>query len=152
MVLNGRLTFVTSKKTLYVWKFSVVLNVTRREIQRCGITDTGSTPKNGHDGWSFPIGIYNFLKAARLMRLSATPPSIKTWYNLVLAMVGEISSGCCPTPTMFLGQLEASNQIDVSIHLWCGAALGTGAAAAISRRKVLMMRRYVMSQEPRNMM
>jgi hypothetical protein len=45
------------------------------------------------DGWSFPIGIYSFLKVARLMRLRAAPPSIKTWYSLMLEMVGETSSG-----------------------------------------------------------
>jgi hypothetical protein len=42
------------------------------------ITDIRPTHKNGHDGWSFPIGIYNFFKAARLMRLWAAPPLIRT--------------------------------------------------------------------------
>jgi hypothetical protein len=77
------------------------------------------------------------LKAARLMRLRAAPPSIKTWYNLMLEMVGETSSGSCPVPAMLLGQSEASNPIGVSTHLWCGAAFGARATAAISRRRVL---------------
>jgi hypothetical protein len=68
-------------------------NVTEREMQPHGVTDTGPTLENGRDGWSFPIGIYSFLKAARRMRLRATPPSIKTWYNLTLEMVGETRSG-----------------------------------------------------------
>jgi hypothetical protein len=60
-------------------------------MQPCGVTDTGPTPENGRDGWNFPIGICSFLKAARLMRLSASPPSIMTWYNLTLGMVRETS-------------------------------------------------------------
>jgi hypothetical protein len=62
---------VTSKRTLYVRKFLGVPNVTRREIHPCDITDTGSTPENGREGWSFDIGICSFLKAS-------------TWYNLML--------------------------------------------------------------------
>jgi hypothetical protein len=46
---------------------------------------------------------------------------------------------------MFLGQLEASNAVDVSIHLWWGTTLGVGAAAATARCSVLMMRLDVMS-------
>jgi hypothetical protein len=76
-----------------VRKFSAILNVTGREMQPRGVTDTGPTPENGRDGWSFSIGIYSFLKAVRLMRLRATPPSIKAWYSLTLEMVGETSSG-----------------------------------------------------------
>jgi hypothetical protein len=38
-------------------------------------------------------------------------------YNLMLAMVGEKTSGSCSAHTMFLGQSEASKLIDVSIHL-----------------------------------
>jgi hypothetical protein len=140
MTLNGRLTSMTSKRILYVRQFSAVSNMTGREIQQCGITDTGPTPENGRDDCSFPIEIYSFLKAARLMRLSTTPPSIKTCYNLMLAMVGETSSESCLSPGMLLGQSKASNPINVSIHLWCGAFLGVGATAAISRCKVLMMR------------
>jgi hypothetical protein len=78
MTLNGRLTSATSKRTLSVRKFSAVPNVTGREMQPRGLTDTGPTPENGRDGWSFSIGICSFLKAARLMRLRAAPPSIKT--------------------------------------------------------------------------
>jgi hypothetical protein len=140
MTLNERLTSMTSKRILSVRQFSSVPNMTGREIQSCGITDTRPTLENGRDDWSFPIEIYSFLKAARLMRLSTTPPSIKTCYNLMLAMVGETSSGSCPAPAMLLEQLKASNPINVSIHLWCGAFLGVGATTAISRRKVLMMR------------
>jgi hypothetical protein len=145
MALKGRLTSATSNKMLSVRKFSAVPKVTGREIQPRGITDTGPTPENGRDGWSFPIGICSFLKAARQMRLSAAPPSIKTWYSLMLAMVGETSSESYPAPTMLLGQSEASNPIGISIHLRCGAAFGVGVAAAISRRRVLTMRQDVMS-------
>jgi hypothetical protein len=120
-------------------------------MQPHGITDTGPTPENGRDDWSFPIRIYTFLKAARLMRLNATPPSIKMWHNLTLAMVGETSSGSYPAPTMLLRQLEVSNPIRVSTHLQCGVAFSAGAAAAISRLKVLTMHLDVMSQEPLNM-
>jgi hypothetical protein len=75
------------------------------------------------------MGIYSFWKAMRLMRLRDAPPSIRTWYSLTLAMVEETTSGSCPAPTMFLEQSEASNAIDVSIHLWWGTALGVGAAS-----------------------
>jgi hypothetical protein len=102
MMLNGRMAFAMSKRMLSMRKFSAVPNVTGREIQPCGITDTGPTLENGCDGWSFPIEIYNFLKVAGLMRLSATPQSIMMWYSLTLVMVGETSIGSCPTPTMLL--------------------------------------------------
>jgi hypothetical protein len=110
------------------------------------------TPKNGHEGESLDMGICSFWKASRLMRLGTGPPSIRTWYNLTLAMVGEMTNGSYLAPAMFLGQSEASNPIDVSIHLWWGAALCTGAAAAIARHNVLMTRLDVMSQEPPYMM
>jgi hypothetical protein len=138
MALNGRLTSTTSKRTLSVRKFSIVPNVTEREMQPRGVTDTGPTPENGRDGWIFPIGICSFLKVARLMRLRAAPPSIKTWYNLTLEMVGETSNRSCPTPAMLLGQLEESNPIGFSTHLRCGAAFDAGAAAATSQRRILM--------------
>jgi hypothetical protein len=77
MALNGRLTSATSKRTLSVRKISAVPNVTGREMQPRGITNIGPTPENGRDGCSFPIGIYSFLKAARLMKLRAAPPSIR---------------------------------------------------------------------------
>jgi hypothetical protein len=89
--------------------------------------------------------IYSFWKATRLMRLRAALPSIRTWYSLILEMVEETTSGSCPTPDRFLGQFEASNAIDVSIHLWQGAAHGAGAAADTTRRSVLTMRLDVMS-------
>jgi hypothetical protein len=123
MALNERLTSATSKRTLSVRKFSAVPNVNGREMQPRGVTDTRSTPENGCDGWSFPIGICNFLKAARLMRLRVAPPSIKMWYNLTLEMVGETSSGSFAALAMLLGQSEASNPIRVSTHLRCGAVL-----------------------------
>jgi hypothetical protein len=91
------------------------------------------------------IGIYSFLKVARLVRLRAAPPSIRTCYILMLAMVGETISRSCPSPTMLLGQSKASKLIDVSIHLWCGMALGAGEATATSRHRVLTMRQDVMS-------
>jgi hypothetical protein len=37
-----------SKRTLSVQKFSTVPNVTEREMQPHGTTDTGPTPENGH--------------------------------------------------------------------------------------------------------
>jgi hypothetical protein len=120
-------------------------------MQPRGITDTGPNPENGRDGWSFPISIYSFLKAARLIRLRDVPLSIRTWYNLTLVIVGETSSRSCPAPAMLLGQTVASNPTRVSTHLRCGAAFSAWAATVISQRKVLMMRLDVMSQEPPNM-
>jgi hypothetical protein len=63
-------------------------------------------------------------------------------------MVSKTTSGSCFAPAMFLGQSEASNAIDVSIHLWWGTALDAGAAAATARRSDLTTRLDVMSQEP----
>jgi hypothetical protein len=151
MALKGRLTYMTSNRMLSVRKFSDILNVTRREIQPHGITGTEPTPENGRDVWSFHIGICSFLKAAKLMRFSAAPPSIRTWYSLILTMVGETSSRSCPAPTMLLEQSEASKLIDVSIHLWCDTAFGTGVAVATSRHRFLVVWWEVMSQEPPNM-
>jgi hypothetical protein len=74
------------------------------------------------------------------------------WYSLMLTMVEETSNGSYSAPTMLLGQSEASKLIDISIHLWCGAALGAGTTTASSRRKFLMMRWEVMSQEPLNIL
>jgi hypothetical protein len=107
------------------------------------------TPKNGHEGESLHMEIYGFWKAARLMRLRVAPPSTRTWYNLMLAMVGEMTSGSCQAPDMFLGQTEASNVIDISIHLWCGATHGASAVVTTTRLSVLMTHLDVMSQEPR---
>jgi hypothetical protein len=67
------LTSAMSKRMLSVRKFSGVSNVTGREIQPHGITDTRPTLENGHEGWSFVIRIYSFLKDVRLIRLSAAP-------------------------------------------------------------------------------
>jgi hypothetical protein len=78
--------------------------------------DIGPTPENGCDGWRFPISICSFFKAARLIRLRVAPPLNKTWYSLTLVMVGETRSKSCSTPTMLLGQSEASNPIGVSTH------------------------------------
>jgi hypothetical protein len=103
MALKGRLTSMTSNRTLSVRKFLGVLNVTGREIQLRGIIRTGPTPENGRDNWSFDIGIYSFLKAAKLIRFSVAPPSIRMWYSLMLTMVGEMSNGSCPVPTILLG-------------------------------------------------
>jgi hypothetical protein len=150
MALKGRLNSMTLNMTLSVRKFSGVLNVTRMEIHPRGMTSIGITPENGCDSWSFDIGICSFLKATKLIRFSAAPSSIRTWYNLMLMMVGETSSRSCLTPAMLLGKSEASKLIDVSIHLWCGAALGAGTAAATSQRSFLMVRWDVMSQEPPN--
>jgi hypothetical protein len=74
------------------------------------------TPENGREGESLDMEICSFWKAARLMRLRAAPPSTRTWYNLMLAMVGETTNESCLTPDMFLGQSKASNTIDISIH------------------------------------
>jgi hypothetical protein len=38
------------------------------------------------------------------------------WYNLMLAMARETSSGSFPAPAMLLGQSVALKLIDVSIH------------------------------------
>jgi hypothetical protein len=127
MVLKGRLISAMSNRMHSVWKFSGVPNMNRREIQPRGITGIRPTPENGCNSWSIDIGICSFLKAAKLMRFSTAPPSIRVWYILMLMMVGETSSGSCPTLAMLLGQSEASKLIDVSIHLWCAAAFGIGA-------------------------
>jgi hypothetical protein len=146
--LKGRLTSMMSKMMLSVWQLSGVPKVTGWEMLPRGMIEPGPTLENGREGASLDIGICNFCKAPRLMRLRVAPPSTRTWYNLTLVMVRETSSGSCPAPTMFLGQSEASKLIDVSIHLWWAVALGAGAAAAIDQRRVLMMRLNVMSQEP----
>jgi hypothetical protein len=113
--------------------------LTRREIQPRAITEIEPTPENGHDGWSFDISIYSFLKTDKLIRFSVAPPLIRTWYSMMLMMVEAMSSGSCPTPAMLLRQSEASKLINVSIHLWCGVAFGAGAVAATSQRRFLMM-------------
>jgi hypothetical protein len=82
-----------------------------------GIMEPGPTLENGCEGASFDIGIYSFLKIVRLMRLRAAPPSTRTWYNLMLVMVGETRSGSYSGRAMFLGQSEASKTTDLSIHL-----------------------------------
>jgi hypothetical protein len=61
----------------------------------------------------------------------------------MLVMVEETTSGSCPAPDMFLGQSEASNMIDNSIHLWWSAAHDVGAMAATAWHSL-----DVMSQEP----
>jgi hypothetical protein len=48
-------------------------------------------------------------------------------------------------PDMFLGQSEASNAINVFIHLWWGAARGVGAAATTAWHSVLTTCLDVMS-------
>jgi hypothetical protein len=103
MALNERLTSATSKRTLSMRKLSAVPNVTGREMQPRGITDTWPTPENRCDGWSFAIGICSFLVGSRLLRLRAAHPSIRTWYSLTLTMVGETSSGSYQVLTMLLG-------------------------------------------------
>jgi hypothetical protein len=113
-----------------------------------GMMEPRPTTKNGHEWACLEVGIYNFLKAARLMRLMVAPPTTRMWYSLMLAMVEEMSSGSYLGPVMFLGQSEVSKPIDISIHLWWGAALGTGAATATTQRRVLMMHPGVISQEP----
>jgi hypothetical protein len=55
------------------------------------------------------------------MRLNTASPSIKMWYSLTLEMVGETSSGSCLAPAMFLGQSEATNQLELPPT--CGAVL-----------------------------
>jgi hypothetical protein len=151
MALRGRMTSAMSNMTLSMRKFSSISNVTGREIHPCGITGTGPTLENGCDDWTFDIGIYNFLKATKLIRFSAAPPSIRTWYRLMLMMARETNNESYPAPAMLLGQSEAPKLIDVSIHLWCGAALWAGVAATTSRCRLLTMRWEVMSQEPLNM-
>jgi hypothetical protein len=70
------------------------------------MTDSKPTPENGHEGVGLEIKICSFLKAARLMRLRAAPPSTRIWYNLMLAMVGEMSSRSCLALAMFLGAVR----------------------------------------------
>jgi hypothetical protein len=117
-----------------------------------GMMVSKPTPKSGREGASLDIGICGFWKAARLIRLRAASPSTRTWYSLMLALVGETTSWSCLAPAMFLGQSEASKPIDVSIHLWWGATLGVGAAAATARCRVLTTGLDLMSQEPSYMM
>jgi hypothetical protein len=54
-----------------------------------GMIESGPTPKNGREGVSLDMGICSFWKALRMMRLRAALPSIRTWYNLTLVMVGD---------------------------------------------------------------
>jgi hypothetical protein len=110
--------------------------------------EPGPTLENGCEGTSLDAGIYSFLKAATLMTLRDASQSTSTWYSLMLAMVGETSSGSCPAPAKFLGQLEALKLIDISIHLWWGAALGADTAAATARCRVLMTRRDNVPGDP----
>jgi hypothetical protein len=63
----------------------------------------------------------------------------------MLVMVGETTSRSCPAPDIFLGQSEALNVIDVSIHLWWGAAHDVGVAATTAQYSVLITRLDVMS-------
>jgi hypothetical protein len=77
--------------------------------------------------------------------MRVAPPSIRMWYRLILAMVKETSNGSCPVPAMLLGQSMASKLIAISNHLRCGTALGAGATAATSRRRVLTTWQDVMS-------
>jgi hypothetical protein len=147
MALKGTLTSAMLKTMLSVRSFSSVPSIIGWEMLPRGMMEPRPTPKNGCEGSSLDMGIYNFWKAARLIRLRAAPPSIRMWYNLMLAMVREMTSGSYPAPTIFLGQSEASKQIDISIHLWCGAALGAGAVVVIARHRVLMTRLDVMSQK-----
>jgi hypothetical protein len=109
--------------------------------------EPGPTLKNGREGESLDMGICSFCKAARLMRLRVVPPSIRTWYSLMLVMVGEMTSRSYPAPNMFLGQSEALNMIDICIHLWWATAHDAGVAATIARRSVLTTRLDVMSQD-----
>jgi hypothetical protein len=113
-----------------------------------GMMEPRPTLENEREGASLDIGLWSFSKATRLMRLRATLPSTRTWYNLMLVMVSEMRSGSYPAPAMFLGQSAASKPINVSIHLWWGAGLGAGVATATAQHRVLMMRWDVMSQEP----
>jgi hypothetical protein len=59
----------------------------------CGMIELGPTPENGCEGVSLDMGIYNFWKATRLIKLRDAPPSIRMCYSLTLAMVGEMTSG-----------------------------------------------------------
>jgi hypothetical protein len=84
--------------------------------------------------------------------LSAAPPSVAMWYNLMLAMVGETTSKSYPAPAMFFMQSEVLKPMDVSIHLWWSVALSAGAATATVWCNVLMTRLDVISQESPYMM
>jgi hypothetical protein len=67
------------------------------------------------------MGIWSFCKAARLMRLRAALPSIRTWYNLTLAMVGEMTSGSCLAPPCSWGSQRGRTQL--TSPSTCGGAL-----------------------------
>jgi hypothetical protein len=103
MALKGRLTSSTSKSLLSVRYFSDVPNVTGRDMLPREMMEPEPTRENRHEGESLDMGICSFGKAVRLMRFRATPPSIRMWYNMTLAMVGETTSGSYSVPIMFLG-------------------------------------------------
>jgi hypothetical protein len=124
MALNGRLTSTMSNRALSVQKFSDVPNVSRREIQRHGITGTGPTPENGSGSWSFDISICSFLKAAKLIRFSAAPPSIRMWYIMMLMMVrGRRAGATWPLPYCWGSQRRQSWSTSPSTY---GVALPLG--------------------------
>jgi hypothetical protein len=58
-----------------------------------GMMEPGPTLENGHKGASLDVGIYSFLKVARLMTLRDASQSTSTWYNLTLTMVGGLVAG-----------------------------------------------------------
>jgi hypothetical protein len=66
-------------------------------------------------------------------------------YSLTLEIVGETSRGSCPVSAMLLGQSEASNPIEVSTHLQCGAAFGAEVTVVISQCNILTTRLDVMA-------
>jgi hypothetical protein len=72
--------------------------VTGWKILLHGPMEAEATPKNGCEGESLDMEICSFCKVARLMRLRAALPSMRTWYSLMLAMVREMTSGSCLTP------------------------------------------------------
>jgi hypothetical protein len=82
---------------------AVVLGRPKSHQDRDATTQHDRPWSHSREWASLEIGICSFLKATRLMTLRAAPLSTRMWYNLMLVMVGEMSSRSCPTPAMFLG-------------------------------------------------
>jgi hypothetical protein len=67
----------------------------------------------------------------------------------MLATTGAVMSGSTPAPAMLSGQSNASKEMVVPLHRWCGAALGTpGTAERTSHHRDLTLLREMSSQLP----
>ena len=66
-----------------------------------------------------------------------------------MATTGEVMSGNSPAPAMFSGQSDGPKVMGMSLHLTCGAILGThGLIESISRRSAFTSRREETPQLP----